>query len=444
MTKRINTSGEQINGSGLLLALIIFSLCFSHRLSSAFSLIYVLSVLLQGDLWSRFRLLWSRSWVFAFVLLYFIHLLSLTWTADLNSGFFILEKKAALLGIPVFIAMDKKLTKQCLHHVMIALIIGCFVAFWYCIGNAVVRYGTYRDPIVFFYHSFGWPLDHFNAVYFSLYVFSALVFMDYLVFRVNHLFFRWFWWRSLVLLSLFAAILLLSSKLFIVLTVGYWLFVVWRVWQRSGKAPGHVLIMGLGIGVLVVGVLGLGFVKKRFEKLLDADFEVLRLERFEWNTPFNGITIRLVLLKFGWELISESTNVLTGVGVGDAQHEINDLIRKYNLYHGNPNLGDRGYLDYNLHNQFLELWLQVGVAGPILWILILLQAWQLAIRLGTGQALLFIVSAITLYAFIEGVLERQRGVVFIALFFSLFHAIPKDELLSLPNQLVQSPDSPRR
>jgi O-antigen ligase len=36
-------------------------------------------------------------------------------------------------------------------------------------------------------------------------------------------------------------------------------------------------------------------------------------------------------------------------------------IVQYNLYHGNPSLGDRGYLGYGFHNQYMETWVQAGL-----------------------------------------------------------------------------------
>ena len=412
--------------SRYLFVLIPFSLCFSERGSAVLTLLYVLSVLMQGQLLVRIQSAFRQKWIYPFILLYGIHVLALLWTEDLTTGFFMLEKKAALLFLPIAICMDRQVEKSSLHLSMIGLIAGCISAFWVCLINAFYQYGIYQDPIVFYYHSFGWPLGQFNAVYFSMYIFASLVFLDYLITRVRHKFFlsrrvRWF-----ALLSLSVAMLLLSSKLFIVLTVGY-LLIVWHR-ARSVEIPASGFQTGLkiSIAILLIGVFSMSFSRGRFTDLLDSEFEVLQLEKFHWDTPFNGLTLRLVLLKFGWEIMNRPGVVLCGVGPGDLQNEINLLIRKYNLYHGNPSLGDKGYLDYDVHNQFLDIWLQTGIGGLILWVLILVQAWNMAFERGRGDPVIYLLFAVTIYSFLEGVLERQRGIVFLTYFISIFHLIRDD------------------
>ena len=262
---------------------------------------------------------------------------------------------------------------------------------------------------------------------FPLYVFSSLVFLDYLIFRSDYLLFRKPLIRGGAFISLLLALLMLASKLFIVLSLLFMVYVVWRENRRNSGREMAVRTGTLGVALLLGGVLCLGFARERFSELFDSQFEVVHQEQFSWDTPFNGLTLRLVLFRFGLEILDRPAVWLTGVGAGDAQNEINTLIRKYNLYHGNPSLGDKGYLDYNVHNQFLETWIQIGIVGLLCWSLILGQGWLTAVRRRMGGPFFFVVSALILYAVIESVIERQRGIVFLTYFFSLFYLIPEHE-----------------
>ena len=416
----------------LVFMLVPFSLCFSRRLSAVLAIIYVLSVILQGDLPARMRKAMRYRWIIPFVLLYVLHLVSLFWTEDLAAGWFVLEKKAALLMLPLALALDRFLSRERLQDAMVSLILGCTAAFWLCVLNAIWQYRIYHDTVVFYYHSFAWPLDQFNAVYFSLYVFFSLVSLDHLVRRADYPLFRRLPVRIVVFASLMLALLMLASKLFIVLSFLFLVYVALRESRlRGGGRKGTAWVGTVGAVLIVGGVLSLGFARDRFTDLFESQFEVVNMEQYSYDTPFNGLTIRLVLLRFGAEILNRPGVWLTGTGAGDTQNEINDLIRKYNLYHGNPHLGDKGYLDYNVHNQFVETLLQTGVGGLLCWILILVQASLVAIRRGAGSPFFFLVLAILLFATIESLLERQRGILFLTFYFSIFYLNPEEEHLKI-------------
>jgi len=294
---------------------------------------------------------------------------------------------------------------------------GCLIGFYYCLGNRLWIDPHLSNLGLFTYHGLSYPLDDFNAVYFSFYIFISLIFLDHLHKSGDHWLRTYPWVRWTLLLSFCLAILLLSSRLFIVFTALY--FLVNAINNNQKRASGNLVWWLGGLGI-IVGVLFWGLGRDRFEDLLDSEFEVLEQEQFTYDTPFNGLTLRLLFLKFGWEILAKEQAFLHGIGAGDGQDAMDQTILDYNLYHGNPSLGDRGYLGYNYHNAYMELWVQIGLVGLICWLWLLIVSAQHILVSGFNHPFLILLFAIICYGMVESFLERQRGVVFLTFFFALF------------------------
>ncbi len=412
---------RKIHISQALLIGIPFSLCFSHRLNAFIILFYIIAVLFQGRLNQNIKKAFRQAWIYPFLALYLIHIASLFWTEDLAVGLFIAEKKAALFALPIFMTIDGNLKAKTAVQALGSFILGCFAALWFCLFYALWVYLSDQNMEVFFYHNLGYPLDQFNALYFSLYLFTALVFLDYLVRSGDYRPLKNQVLRIALTLSFCLGILLLSSRLFIFITLSYLLFLILKNYKKKLLGEHFRLRWTLGIILLVGGLFFLNFTKDRYKELIASHFEVLQQDQFRWDTPFNGLTLRLLFLKFGLEILDREKAILSGVGAGDARQKMNETIIRYNLYHGNPSPGDKGYLDYNFHNQFMEFWVQIGLPGLAIWFVLLYQSLQTGIRGGWSETMIIFTLVIIGFSFIESMIERQRGVVFAAFFLSLFH-----------------------
>src|SRR6185437_4739329 len=87
------------------------------------------------------------------------------------------------------------------------------------------------------------------------------------------------------------------------------------------------------------------------------------------------------------------------------------------VYSGNINSDDTGYQNYNMHNQYMESYLQFGAAGVLLLIAILFCIIYYSIRFENMYmlytALLFSIAFIT-----ESVLETQSGILLFTIIIS--------------------------
>lgn len=388
--------------------------------------LYGIAVFLQPGLGGRLRQGLRCRWVFPFLLLYAFTALSLLWSTDLERGAFILEKKAALFALPILVALDGQLSRRLVQGAMLSLVAGCVLALWIALGHAAWQYAQTGGASAFFYHRLGRVLDEFNAVYFSFYVLMSLVFFGCLLRKKAFSILDAVWLRGLVAVTLISGVILLSSRLFIVLALLYGIscFAVGRR-RSSGLSPGS---RGVGekwvLAASLVALAGLGLFlnRGRFIELAGSRFEMLEQEEFRWDTPFNGLTLRLLFLKFGWEALREEQAVVQGLGVGDVRQVMNDMVRRYKLYHGNPDLGDTGYLNYSLHNQYMETWLQAGLPALAAWLWLLAWGWKAGLNPDRRETLLWLVLAITAFSFFESVMERQRGLAFIVFFLSTLYS----------------------
>ncbi|MCO6492454.1 MAG: hypothetical protein J5I98_28820 [Phaeodactylibacter sp.] len=412
--------------------LIPFTLCFWERGNTYVAILYGLAVLVQPGLRERFRKALKQKWVFPFLALYAFTAFSAFWSADLARAAFVLEKKSALVAFPVLAALDGQLSWRLVRQAMLCLVGACVLALWAALAHAVGQYPVAGDISVFFYHHLGWVLDEFNAVYFSLYVFMSLVFFDFLVREKAFSFIKPAWIKGLVWGTLALGIVLLSSRLFILLAVVYGL-VRLTLGRKGGGGLGGVRNRGWVILFLAFALLAVLVNQGRFRELVDSRFEVLQQEQFRWDTPFNGLTLRLLLLRFGWQALEENQAWAAGLGVGDVRPEINSLILRHNLYHGNPELGDTGYLNYSLHNQYLETWLQAGLPALAAWLWLLAMGWRAGLREGILFPLLWLVLAVASFSLFESVLERQRGVVFFVFFLSALYSSINYENPEIPS-----------
>jgi len=118
------------------------------------------------------------------------------------------------------------------------------------------------------------------------------------------------------------------------------------------------------------------------------------------------------------EILNEKKAWLGGVGVGDAQADLNEKYFSKKLYTGTPERGDTGFLGYNTHNEFLEALLQTGIMGLLLFVLICFTLIKMILQ-KKRAALTFITMLLLAYSFSESVLESQYSSI-IFLFFPVF------------------------
>ena len=104
---------------------------------------------------------------------------------------------------------------------------------------------------------------------------------------------------------------------------------------------------------------------------------------------------------------------LTGVGPGRILHTLNERYFFYSVYHNLP----VGYFDP--HDQYISDWLSFGIVGILLLMATLIVHFVKALKAKNNLYLyLLVIFAVTFFT--ETALSRQKGIIFFAVFTSLF------------------------
>lgn len=231
-----------------------------------------------------------------------------------------------------------------------------------------------------------------DALYLSLHISLALISSVYLYFLSKKV------WKAVVSIMiisiLFVLLLILSFKSAIIsFTVAFGLYAL-----MVNKTKLWTLFMSAT--VLVIGLLTFSSsFNEKFNRLLIVK-DSAHMEYAEIKNTIQSCSI---------ELIPEAG--LFGFGLGDGKEEL------INCYDGkNSSLKNASY---NSHNQYLSVFLNVGLFGLILFAFSLFALLSTGLNhrnyLGIAILILFCV-----FMLAENVLERQQGVVYFALFLNLF------------------------
>ena len=125
---------------------------------------------------------------------------------------------------------------------------------------------------------------------------------------------------------------------------------------------------------------------------------------------YTSVNVRNGIYYCSWDTIKD--NLVLGVGVGDAQQELNDCYAN--------KIGAKIYTwtDYNTHNQYLFFWLSFGLLGVLSFIILLYTHFRSALYY-KNALLFYFITVVSLICLTENILSRSDGVTFFALFSGL-------------------------
>lgn len=360
--------------------------------------------------------------VFLFVLM----ALSLCWTQDWDGSLKALQKGIPLILIPFCVMTDAfSANRKRSFFDLYALGMSLFSVF--VLARAGLRYADSGNGAVFFYHEL--VTEDVNAIHVSVYM--ALAFCALLSRGSRPLLVK------LQMLVLAVMLVLLSSKNIMVVTalLGLCYFGMNRRINRRGK-----WLLGIVLGVLLLGLAFFGKIKDRFadefqrEGSLNTEvsaiaggnvynvgvLEAWRQERFNGNDYFAGTAFRVYQLRIFFEMMYEDNAWLTGYGLNATDARVQQKGQQYGVYAGTDN---DGYQSKNFHNQYVQLFAELGVLGFLLLLALLWTNLKNAWRSKDFVHISFAILMISLFL-TESFLSRQRGIVFFTAVYCLLNARP--------------------
>lgn len=401
----------------ILSLLIIFftSIFFSFRAISSISigaLIIAGIIKHNGRIKNIIRYNKASLLLAACIIFFFLQFSSLIFNSDTKEEWKNIVNKSGLVFIPLAVMLagpfDNKMWKHLLRNYCILLV----AASLYCLLVSFMHYYDTGDSTVFFYHLLVKPLDQ-HAVYFSIYVFIALVFLMEGLHKKNII---WSHELSIPFIVFFSVLLFfLSSKLVISFYLLYLVYYFVSLIKNNIRRKN--IMIGLMVAVAVLASLVFftrNPVSNRFRDIMRGDLAIVKQEKYNPGVYLNGIQFRLLQWRLVPEILNRHNSWWSGVGA-TSQVFLNGQYIEKDMYVGDPVRGDIGYRAYNTHNQFLETLLRNGIPGVIVFGLIFFTllkiAWQEKRRSFT-----FIIVLLLSYAFIESILETQYGIILFTFF----------------------------
>ena len=332
---------------------------------------------------------------------YILCLCSLFWTNNLETTQEGLIRFLSYLTIPLaFILNNTKIRSNVVFNAFSKSLVVYGV---YALALGVLKALQNKDIGYLFYHKLSNNLSNMNAIYLS-------VFMSFgIAYFLNKKIKSKFDVSCVIFLSLF--LILLSSKTIITITLFISLTLIFKKFKfKKISLQNKVIIV---VVFLVLSIASLNFLN-RFKSEFDTTkiVEVLHKKDFGHLYVWSGLGLRIFQIKAFTEILVEQNNFFLGSGLNNSQKSLNEKYLEYNLY--------PGFLNYNYHNQYIQIFAELGFVGLGLLLLIAF----LILKDGIKHKNYFLISFIILILVVcitESFLWRQRGMVFFITITLLFN-----------------------
>ncbi|HBG71320.1 MAG: hypothetical protein A2W93_01610 [Bacteroidetes bacterium GWF2_43_63] len=394
-----------------LTAILLFALPLYKKATPIIVILLLLNWLAEGRFRARFTTLFTNKGIYRFVfalliLFYIMHVAALLYTDNSKAGLFELEKKLSFLVLPLifFPVSNSGFSRTQLKQLLLSYLAGTLAISLFCLTQSLIRFAQTGDSSVMYYVNFT-QFEH--PTYYAMYMITALILV------VGVLITEWKNLKSILRIAAVALvpyyiliIMLANSRAAIIaMTLVAILTIVYFIIRTKKYTIGLILLLALCAG-FPAGRYLMPHVYDRFLFGLDEVFAARKMEDIK---HWNGTTLRVQVYYCDAELIKE--NFWAGVSPGDVCDELAGKYSKYGFRHALER-------NYNAHNQFLQTFIGLGIAGFLVLLLIVLIPFIYAARKNDYVLMAFTLMVSVLFMF-ESMLQLQAGIMFIAAGISL-------------------------
>jgi len=386
----------------LTLAVIATTLFSWFNVNSYLIILLVVCRLVDGGPRTAIKTAFSNKYFLAYFFIFLLEFIGLFYTHHLFTGWKHVESKATLVAIP-FILCAGPFADQAgyrrLRWAYCWLLAGVCM---YCLVMACEEFHWQHDTSVFFYHSLTSAVS-VNAVFFSAYVIIAILFLLYS--PNGPVAARWL--RIGLILFFTGVMILLSSRLLLVLLIViylYWLSGQFHRGRKIWKVAGAGLLIVMGTGLLAFTD---NPVSRRVKDINPAVLQQSISPAGTAHSRFDGLSLRLLMWQYAFEILQEHRAWVFGVSAGDSQALLDQKYLDAGM--------SQGYLGYNFHNEYIEVLVRSGFLGAGVFMLCVV--WLIgAARSAATPTAGFIIAMVLLLFLTESALEMQHTLFLFAFF----------------------------
>ena len=404
----------KINLEYWLWALVWFTLPISIRLNSIAIALVAVAVLVN---FFKKPFVISKDYLipFFFALLFFLtQLIGVRGSMSSLTTWKEVEQLLPLIIFPVLFMTSRTNNDEFSQASLKALVSAIIICGIIMIGESALVFFKTQDVSVFTYHKLCEPFSS-GAIFFSFFIVISLLRMDVIIDSFTTSFQKY-----AIVIFLLLLLFLLASKM--ILLPGLFLLAIKYRRNLFTFLPKNKLVVPI---LFILFLLLLVPVLQRFKDILNPRIDIVMNDKFNYDSPLNGLNLRIIQARFGIEILNDNEAWLFGVGIDKAQELLNDKYVNYGLHTGYNDDFDKGYLDYNFHNQYIEIAVRSGLLGlfsllAMVFLLIIIIIKRQTFVLGWELILLL------LFFITESVLERQIGIVYFCLIYSSYFPLKND------------------
>jgi hypothetical protein len=367
------------------------------------------------------------------IVLYVLTLFSFAWSIDKDRTISAISKELPLLLFPICFLLFRSFSEFEKQKIIKGFSYGMVVFSLFYLIKASIRFFISHDTSVFFYHEL--VTKDVNAIHVSVYMATSFFYFLVKPIKTN--------WDKLALTVLLLMVFLLSSKNIVIVFIGllgyYYLFFS----KSAKKLRLRNLILLL---VVLFSLPFIGKVKERFKQeyetiMTDSSVnDVISKESGEiynvsikqaWtnqtfrpNDFFPGTAFRVYQFRIFIEFLQEEAIFWKGFGLDASYAKIEEKGIQYHLFLGDEN--NEGYQKMNFHNQYIQIFAELGVFGILLLLIMLALSIRNSVISKNYFHIAFSVLMISLFL-TESFLWRQRGVTFFIVMYCVLNAKIKSE-----------------
>ena len=359
--------------------------------------------------------------LFAF---FFLHIFALLYSSNIDNGLFEVQKKISLVLFPLFLFGSNKRIKKESNLILKVFILGNLVASIYLLSDAFFSNIVVEESS--WYIRYWYKNSMENYPFWQLINQSESVFSGSLLSNFIHpSYFSMYLLFSILLIVQFLRLNSIKRKyvkFFYVLTVFFFLFMIYLLQARAGfvslfivillfaffeikkhKSIQIIIISSLFVSIALFFLIKSQQAEKVYTKISNLFSEDDKIEMVRQDARFETWYSSILVIK---------NNFWFGTSPGDLTDELEKVYIKNNFSKAQGNR-------LNSHNQFLETFAGLGIFGFIILVSVLISGLTYSYQ-KKDRLLFFLIIILSVNFIFESMLNRMAGILFMMFFLSYF------------------------
>ncbi len=365
------------------------------------------------------------------IIFYLFYVAGLFWSENTGQALFALEVKLTLLIFSLMVSSNTGFFKRNIAGILLFFVLGILTSSLYCLTRSFIESLSFAggldfNPVDSRYADWAYGGNRFrylglsyvlHPTYYSLYILFALI-VD-VIFLKNGIFENRYIKLALkTAIPVFVIMIyLLSSKAVLISSLMVLVLFAFDLYKKYNNIQVKVSILFVSLIIITVAVTN-----PRFGKLMKA---IENPETIMDNSTDGSFISRVHIWGAAVDIVRR--NFLFGVGPGDTK---NTLVAEY---------GKKGFIDpyekkSNAHNQYLETFINTGVFGFVILLLILIVPLFILEKQNTLFKIFIIMIAFNFL--FESMLNTIAGVLFFGFFYNLLSLLEENEFQNMENKVA--------